>query len=276
MVANDKITTSVFLHNLWNELRNEDIYIIKEALSEKKNLMTILLVVLDLFIWYINRFFPKPSERDAIFLNPTPTLWLQRHFSNIFVDYFTSIYWSFGYAFLISLLILVTLSRGKEAWKIGLPIALVWGLNIIIQLLFPIVVPIRWRDYNKTIPIRYVRFEVLGWTDKANGILYAGLPSGHIGVASAGLMTVLLSMRSTRYKKRLKFLLWLYVITIPIYSFCVLYLGEHFVEDIIASLILWPSFIYIGYTILTRNYAPQFVETPTKVPFGQSTPNISE
>ncbi len=227
---------------------------IKQTFSERKNLLAILLVLIDVTVWYGNRFLPKPPRERIILFDATPTRTLQHLFSNPLLDYLTSYIWAFGYGIVITTLIVMVIARGRQAWRVGIPIAMAWAINLLIQLMFPVIVPIRMEAYGLDPGIRNIPKETLHWTDNINGMLWAGLPSAHVGVACAAFIASYIGYHQTNLEKKSPYLIGmaLTIFFILAFSFSVIYLGEHYIEDIIASLILWPSIIIGGRKIINQ------------------------
>ncbi len=231
----------------------------RQTFRERKNLLTILLVLADLVFWYGNRFLPKPPKEKIILLDPTPTRILQDLFSHPLLDYLASYIWAFGYVIVITTVIISVSARGQNAWRIGVPIALAWAINLTIQVLFPVIVPIRMEAYGLDPGIRNIPKETLHWTDNINGMLWAGLPSAHIGVASAAFLVCYFGYKETKLENKAPYLMGMLVATFFIlaFSFSVIYLGEHYIEDIIASLILWPLVIISGRKIINQLFSEE-------------------
>ena len=231
---------------------------VKQTFSERKNLLAILLVLLDLTVWYGNRFLPKPPRDRIILLDPTPTRILQNIFSHPLLDYLTSYIWAFGYAIVITTLVVTVVARGRHAWRIGIPVALAWAINLAIQLMFPVIVPIRMEAYGLDPGIRNIPKETLRWTDNINGMLWAGLPSAHIGVACAAFISSYVGSKETDLENKTPYFIGMIVAIFFIlaFSFSVIYLGEHYIEDILASLILWPIVVIGGQTVINQLFPP--------------------
>ncbi|OLS20145.1 MAG: hypothetical protein HeimC3_41780 [Candidatus Heimdallarchaeota archaeon LC_3] len=95
----------------------------------------------------------------------------------------TSGMWFWGFMIAIFFLWLISLFQGDRTWRTGVTLLSTVTTSMIIQILFPIIVPIRFSNFNKTmeelIPIRLEKYKP---SDYVNGLLYNGMPSNHFGM----------------------------------------------------------------------------------------------
>ena len=159
------------------------------AFTSLPNLITLGYMVLMLAFWFSARYWQTPDKikEKIIFFSPKPTQYLQKKFSHPYLDRFTSTFWFWILGVAIFLLWFICLFLGGEAWRYGIPVVTAVSTSLLIQIRYPVVVPIRYGDFGKEIPVRLVRFDVNEQSDKINGLLYNGLPSNHIGMVLTGI-----------------------------------------------------------------------------------------
>lgn len=212
------------------------------AFTSLPNMITLAYMVLMLAFWFSARYWQTPEriEKRIRFFSPKPTQYLQAKFSHPFLDWFTSYFWFWVFGTAIFLLWFICLFLGGEAWRYGVPVCLTVTTSLLIQVNYPVVVPIRYGDFGKEVPVRLVRFDVNEQTDKINGLLYNGLPSNHIGMVLTGVWMCL----SIYFTTEDKWLGWLVIAIIffvfaLIFAFSVIYLGEHYWQDLVAAAIVY-------------------------------------
>lgn len=229
---------------------------IREAFSVPFNIfLLILMFVMLIFWWSANKWqTPDRVRRRAIFFSPQPTQFLQKRLrSNPIItkilDFVTIQvwFWVFGVSIVIEWYICAL--QGKDAWRFGCAVLLAWGTSMTIQFLFPVIVPIRWDKFGRdlqVVPIRLLKFPQ---SDNVNGLLYNGLPSNHLGMMLAGAILSLFSV--------LKYpwwgwygILFFFLGIAAFFCFSVIYLGEHYFQDLIASFLVYPPIMFSVYFIL--------------------------
>ncbi|MFQ6125781.1 MAG: phosphatase PAP2 family protein [Candidatus Heimdallarchaeota archaeon] len=211
----------------------------QEFVKERKN-VALLLLGITYFVFYQTRQFSEDLQQiaaDSIIFSSSVTETLQvyvlTHFPNTFwiIDWVASLLYVFAFTFVLASLLLVMITTGREAWRYGLA-WLVCGLaQFSLQIMFPVLVPIR-----SSKDIRPIRKEIWPSSEKLVGIKYGGIPSGHFGYSIFG---ILLTKRINYRRMNI-----IYILNTLIFPPIVLYLGEHYIVDLIASLILFPT-IYL-------------------------------
>jgi len=216
-------------------------WIFFETFTTPLNLIVLLWVIFQLAFWWSARKWQSVEmvRRRAIYLSPAPTQFLQKHFRSKAMDVITSHIWFWGFVVAILLEMAICGLQGKYAWRYGLPIMVSWTTSMLTQLLLPVVVPIRWQDFGRANPVETIRFGVFKKSDNVNGLLYNGLPSNHLGLMISGFFLCLLAFA------RQPLLLWLVLALIFVciavtFSWSVIYLGEHYIHDLVASCLLFP------------------------------------
>ncbi|MFX0207972.1 MAG: phosphatase PAP2 family protein, partial [Candidatus Hodarchaeota archaeon] len=193
-----------------------------------------------MFYYTAQQAFEDPDKMDLIFDDPTPTLILQK-FSNPLIDIFFSYYYVIGMLSLLFAMILAFFGEEKGMWKYGLAFLLCWTMQYTIQSwVLNIAVPIRAGNVLEQAPtkwisdyqqVRTIRADVWPQSEFLIGVKYGGLPSGHMGAPVMAYITA---------KRRnicwLEHYAILNGILIPI---CVIYLGEHYIIDLLASIVMY-------------------------------------
>ena len=139
---------------------------------------------------------------------------------------------------------IICLYQGGEAWRIGIPVVTAVSASLFIQLTFPVVVPIRYGDFGREVPVRLIRMELMESTDKVNGLLYNGLPSNHLGMIITGVW-ICLTIYSTD-----NWFGWVIIALVLgffalLFMFTVLYLGEHYWQDLVAAIVVYSVVLII-------------------------------
>ena len=211
----------------------------QEFVKERKNVALFLLGIVIAVFHQTRQFSENLHEIAAtsiIFssaVTETLQVYVLTHFPNTFwiFDWVVSLLYVFGFLFVMAVLIITMITTGREAWRYGLALLACWIVQISLQMLFPVLVPIR---VNKD--IRPIRKEIWPWSEKMMGLKYGGIPSGHFGYSIFG---VLLTKR-IQYR-RMNAIYVFYTLIVPL---LVLYLGEHYIVDLVVSLILFPAIYF--------------------------------
>ncbi|MFX1512132.1 MAG: phosphatase PAP2 family protein [Promethearchaeota archaeon] len=204
------------------------------------NLTLLAFGIFFMFYYTGQQYVEDPSQMDLIFDDPSPTIFLQK-LGNPLFDIFFSYYYVFGMLSLLFAMILVFFGEEKGMWKYGLAFLLCWTMQYAIQSwVLNIAVPIRvenvidqaphkWiNDYKQ---VKTIRADVWPHSEFLIGVKYGGLPSGHMGAPVMAYITS--KRRNIRWLERYAIING---ILIPI---CVIYLGEHYIIDLIASIVMY-------------------------------------
>lgn len=221
---------------VWDEV----VEVFQEAFSVPFNVFLLLLMILMLIFWLSANKWQTPDRvrRRAIFMNPKPTQFLQKHFRSRVLDFITIQVWFWVFAITIAIEIFICGLQGKEAWRYGIMVLASWGTSMTIQFLFPVIVPIRWNDFNRELPVVPIRLLKFKQSDNVNGLLYNGLPSNHFGMMLAGALLCFFFSLNDPWLGW--YALLLFFLTLAAF-FCVsvIYLGEHYIWDLVASIFVY-------------------------------------
>ncbi|MFX0115927.1 MAG: phosphatase PAP2 family protein [Candidatus Hodarchaeota archaeon] len=129
--------------------------------------------------------------------------------------------------------------RARPAWVYGLPMICFQQLDILIWLVWPVAPPIRWIPEGSGVAA--IRTHWLPWSDDVITYYYSALPSGHGSVTIAGFLA---AHYSGQKKFRAFFFIEWFLVT-----FTIVYLGEHYWLDPVASIMVAGTLICISVRI---------------------------
>ncbi|MFX1546885.1 MAG: phosphatase PAP2 family protein, partial [Promethearchaeota archaeon] len=227
---------------VWDEV----IEVYQEAFAEPFNVFLLLLMIAMLIFWLSANKWQTPDRvrKRAIFMNPKPTQFLQKHLrSNELIakilDFVTIQVWFWVFAITVVIEVFICGLQGENAWRYGIMTLTAWGTSMSIQFIFPVVVPIRWNEFNRELPVIPIRLLKFKQSDNVNGLLYNGLPSNHFGMMLAGGLLCLFFSFDNPWGGW--YLGIFFFLTLAVFfCFSVIYLGEHYIWDLVASI-----FVYI-------------------------------
>lgn len=223
----------------------------QEAFASPFNVFLLVLMIGMLIFWWSAHFWQTPERvrLRARFFSPKPTQILQKYCRSNdtgrkILDFITPQVWLWGFILSIFIEFHICALQAGEAWRYGVATLLSWGTSMTIQFMFPVIVPIRWDQFDKELPVIAIRLGNFKQSDHVNGLLYNGLPSNHLGMMLVGVILSLVSFSRNPWPGYL-FLLVFFIGIALFFSFSVIYLGEHYVQDLIASI-----FVFIPIMIL--------------------------
>lgn len=233
------------------------IYKAVQTLTNPIDLLILFYMLVLLFFWQSAKIWQTKSriEKRAIFFSPKYTIVLQKMFRSNFLDKFTSFVWYAVLVLSVYLISFICLFQGNNLIRIGLSVLFALNISFLIQLMFPVIVPVRYHDFGISIegfePIRKTSMKN---SDRVNGLLYNGLPSNHVGLVVAGAW---LCWNINTYDPWYGWIVFflMFIVLIFLFSFSVIYLGEHYIQDIIAALIIFPI-VLISSQILINMLIP--------------------
>lgn len=190
-------------------------------ISLRRFLPLLFFLAVLLFFDFVPRLFPRPETPNSF--GGEEVLFLQRHLSNRFLDYFLVAVYSGGYSLLIygAAMLLVFAGRLREFWLYLLVFSISQVLAQLTWLLFPVASP-----RLAVAGVRGVREEIFGLPERFNPFPWGAFPSMHVGNGLTSLLFV------RRCGKRAE-LVWVFLLFVS--AFSTLYLGEHYLIDLIAG-----------------------------------------
>jgi membrane-associated phospholipid phosphatase len=217
----------------------------QEAFASPFNVFLLFLMFAMLIFWWSAHFWQTPERvrRRAKFFSPKPTQILQKYCRNNdsvrkILDFITPQIWLWGFILSILIEFHICALQAGEAWRYGIATLLSWGTSMTIQFIFPVIVPIRWNEFGKELPVIAIRLGNFKQSDHVNGLLYNGLPSNHLGMMLVGVILSLVSFSRNSWSGYLLLLVFFIGIAL-FFSFSVIYLGEHYIQDLIASILVF-------------------------------------
>jgi hypothetical protein len=231
----------------------------QEAFSTPFNVFLLALMFGMLLFWWSAHLWQTPERvrQRALFFSPKPTQFLQQHLRENrptlggILDFICMHIWLWVFALTIVLEVYICGLQGKEAWRYGVITLLAWGTSMTIQFLYPVIVPNRWDQFGKELPVVPIRLIKFPQSDNVNGLLYNGLPSNHFGMMIAGALLSLFFYGEDRFYGP-GFSGWLilggfFILLGVSFIFATIYLGEHYLIDFVASI-----FVYIPIMVVTK------------------------
>jgi len=233
-----------------------------EAFSTPFNvfLLTLMFVML-IFWWSANKWqTPDRVRRRAIFFSPKPTQILQKHLRENhptlerYLDFVTIQVWLWVFAITVVIEVYICGLQGDDAWRYGVAVLSSWATSMAIQFIFPVIVPNRWDKFERELPVIPIRLIKFPQSDNVNGLLYNGLPSNHFGMMLAGAMLCLFFSFNDQFYGP-GFWGWyvgilLFLALAAFFCFSVIYLGEHYLIDLVASVVVYIPIMTIILIIL--------------------------
>ncbi|MHA2225962.1 MAG: phosphatase PAP2 family protein [Candidatus Hodarchaeales archaeon] len=223
----------------------------EEAFATPFNVFLLLLMFVMLIFWLSANKWQTPDRvrRRAIFMNPKPTQILQERFRSNILDFVSIQVWLWIFAISVAVEVFICGLQGANAWRYGVSVLLAWGTSMTIQFMFPVIVPNRWDVFGRelpVVPIRLIKFKI---SDNVNGLLYNGLPSNHFGMMLAGaLLCWFFSLNDPWWVWYVGILFFLSLSAF--FCFSVIYLGEHYVWDLVASILVYlPIMVVVKFSL---------------------------
>ncbi|MHA2173594.1 MAG: phosphatase PAP2 family protein [Candidatus Hodarchaeales archaeon] len=231
----------------------------KEAFATPFNVFLLLFTIGMLLFWWSAHWWQTPErvKKRAIFLSPKHTQYLQSKlrknpestFTKV-LDFITIQVWLWVFTITVIIEVYICGLQGDQAWRFGLPVILSWGTSMTIQFLYPVIVPNRWDMFDRELPVRAIRLEQFKKSDSVNGLLYNGLPSNHLGMMLAGAVLCFFIDQSTSTWWVWSLGIVFFLLLGTFFSFSVIYLGEHYIWDLIASIIVYLPIMTVVFTVL--------------------------
>jgi len=173
----------------------------------------------------------NPNYPDGFLFSTEPNLWLQEH-RHIVLDYFLSYSWVILFVSVVAVYLLAALASGREFYRFGLAFFIAWIIQYTLQLTVNMASPMR----DPGSELEFIRHEVFPFSENFVGIKYGAFPSGHAGV------TFLLCLLGR--ERRLSWVAKFASSSLVLLIISVLYLGEHYLIDVVASLVMYPVIFY--------------------------------
>ena len=229
---------------------------IVETVTDPANLIVVIYMLIVTVFWLSARSLQKPDviRKRVIFFSPKYTILLQKKFRSKYMDFLTSYTWFFVFIFAIFSLFFISLFLGNNLWRVGFAAVFTLNISLVIQLAYPVVVPVRYPDFGiEPKGFEIIRLNVSESSDVFNGFLYNGLPSNHLGLVITGMWLSWVSYTISPWTGWLVIMLVFFLLAL-VFAFSVIYLGEHYPQDLIAAAIVYLGGLTITYWIITALY----------------------
>jgi len=179
------------------------------------------------YFLYQYNFTETPRYYGGPLFTIAPNLFLQQ-FRFGALDVFCSYFYVYGMALLYMFFWGMAFASERKMWKLALGFLACWIAQGTLQLAIGAASPIRIPGNG----VDFIRYEVFPLSENMMGIKYGAVPSGHIGAP----IILFLAGRL----RNIKWAQWLAVCFFLLFGFTVLYLGEHYIIDGVASAIIYP------------------------------------
>ena len=231
----------------------------EEAFATPLNVFLLFLTIGMLLFWWSAHWWQTPDrvKKRAVFFSPKPTQYLQAKlrinpdstFTKV-LDFITIQVWLWVFTITVVIEVYICGLQGDQAWRYGLPVILSWGTSMTIQFIYPVIVPNRWDMFDRELPVKPLRLEQFKKSDTVNGLLYNGLPSNHLGMMLAGaVLCFFISQTNSSWWVWSLGIIFFILLGI-FFSFSVIYLGEHYIWDLIASIAVYIPIMVVVFAIL--------------------------
>jgi len=205
----------------------------------------------------------------AIFFGQLPTLWLQHHLYDPgqvhWYDYLALLFYSLHFVFPLAFAFMLWVSKRERFWQFSLSFVLMTYAAFAFFLYYPAAPPwfanensyiqgVQWpagQAYQALVPHKYDNFDTFSIWSKVSGNAVAAMPSLH----AAFPWLVLLFAVKFYGRRGLLFLAYS-----PILWFSVVYLGHHWLIDILAG-IAWATVCFVG-----MQFAWQWIMRGARIP----------
>ena len=195
-------------------------------------IMALIFTWAGLYFTFQFHFEETPRYFSGPLFTVAPTLFLQQY-RNVIFDYFCSYFYVYGMLGMYLVFWGLALGSEKDMWKFALGFLVCWIAQGTLQLAIGAASPVRVPGLG----VDFIRYEIFPLSEATMGIKYGAIPSGHIGAPIILFLTARL--------RRIKWAEWVAVGFFLTFAFVLLYLGEHYVIDMVVSLILYPI-LFLG------------------------------
>ena len=233
----------------------------KSFIADRCNMYALVLVLLIPIVYESLSFTPVESSMIPHTFSPSLTIWLQERLgTDGIVAYAASYYYVIPHIILMAGLgPLFLFARKRPAWVYMAMAVSIFIIDSIIYVVYPVAPPVRLEGTG-VVPIRINLFELSETTITAH---YSALPSGHIFTSVLGLLIAMV--------ERWKWPTILYGANTVIMTVVIVYLGDHYLIDSFASVVLVTGIYAVVWGIARRT---SYVKTRYLVrkPFSHDVP----
>jgi len=197
-------------------------------LSDKRNVYMLLLVIMIPLVYELFRFTPLESVIEPNTLNDYPTRWLQEKLgTDTAIAYFASYYYFIPHVLIMAgLAPMFIISKRRPPWFYLCIALIIFIIDTSFYFIYPVAPPVRLDSQF----IEPIRINIFPFSDSTISVHYSALPSGHIFISFLGLLIA--------YLEKWKKAVIIYALNTVIMTFVIVYTGDHYIEDAIASIIL--------------------------------------
>lgn len=201
---------------------------LKSFLSDKRNIYMMVLVIMIPIIYELFRFTPLESSINPHILNDYPTRWLQERLgTDGILAYFASYYYFIPHLFITAgLAPMFLFAKRIPAWVYLFMAIAIFIIDTSFYFIYPVAPPCRLNSEF----IEPIRINLFPLSDSTIAVHYSALPSGHIFISMMGLLM--------SYIEKWRWPMFIYAFNTVFMSIVIVYTGDHYIEDSIASVVL--------------------------------------
>ncbi len=234
---------------------------LKAFFADPCNVYALALVLLIPIVYESLRFTPVESNMIPHTFSPALTIWLQERLgTNGIIAYAASYYYVIPHIILMAGLVpMFVFAKNRPAWVYMMMAVSIFIVDSLIYIAYPVAPPVRLEGTG-AVPIRINLFELSETTITAH---YSALPSGHIFTTVLGLLIAIV--------ERWKWPAVVYGVNTIVMTVIIVYLGDHYLIDSVASVVLVICIYAIVWGVARRT---SYVKTKYSVrkPFSHDVP----
>lgn len=231
------------IDQFWQFAENETSYLLR-ILKDKGNFLFLGFSFVFIAVYKFAEFTGEREEEMAPnIMSPDLTVWLQqtlgtRGWIAEFLSYYY-VYWQLTTIVCVYFTVYYSArgKKGRPAWLYAFAVLTCLFINYpIIWLFFPVAPPVRFPALGIETEAVSVRDHYLPWSEELISANYSALPSGHMIIIFSGYFVA----REEAFEDAK----WFFLIGSLIMTLTVVYLGDHYLIDVIGSFVLVPAVLF--------------------------------
>ncbi|MFX0115649.1 MAG: phosphatase PAP2 family protein [Candidatus Hodarchaeota archaeon] len=231
------------IDRLWQLTESETSYLFK-TLKDKGNFLFLGFSFLFIAVYKFARFTGEREEDMAPnIMSPDLTVWLQKFLGTRgwiaeFLSYYY-VYWQLVTIVCVYFIVYYSARgrKGRPAWLYAFTVLTCLFINYpLIWLFFPVAPPVRFPALGIETEAVQVREHYLPWSEELISANYSALPSGHMIVIFSGYFVA----REEGFEDAK----WFFLLGSLLMTLTVVYLGDHYLIDVLGSFVLVPTVLF--------------------------------
>lgn len=258
----------------WQLAENETSYLLA-TLKDKGNFLFLGVSFLFIAFYKFAKFTSEREEEMAPnIMSPDLTIWLQkllgtRGWIAEFLSYYY-VYWQLTTIVCVYFVVYYSAKGRKRrpAWLYAFAVLVCLGINYpLIWLFFPVAPPVRFPALGIETEAVQVREHYLPWSEELISANYSALPSGHMIIFFSGYFIA----REEGFNDAK----WFFLLGSFVMTFTVVYLGDHYLIDVLASFVLVPAVMFPANALYDR-FKTWKQTSPNEIPMIRPSPHLSQ